>query len=258
VIDWSQWHNRPLLADGLVVLGWVYALFAGPLRPRLAPGEAWPGRDAARFYSGLVLFYLAVGSPLDRVGRAYLFSLHIVLQLLVMYPAAALCVSGAPRWMIDPLLARLGGRKIWAFLFHPLVAGGLFVLLVSGWYVPRIFGWALTHRLGQTVEGAAFFAAAVLFWWPLISRSRLFPPISFGAKMIYLFCLEVALTGIFSYVLMAEHPLYPIYETAPRLIPGLSAEGDQVLGGVLLSGISSLVLVGALGVNFMHWARTDR
>jgi cytochrome c oxidase assembly factor CtaG len=68
----------------------------------------------------------------------------------------------------------------------------------------------------------------------------------------------VALTGVFTYLLMGEHPLYAAYELAPRLIPGLSAENDQVLGGVLLSGVSSLVLVGVLFVNFLRWSRADQ
>jgi len=105
------------------------------------------------------------------------------------------------------------------------------------------------------VEHLAFFGAALLFWWPLISPSRLVPPIGYGARLVYLFALEEALTAVFSYILMADHPMYPTYALAPRLIAGLDAINDQVLGGILLSAVSSLVLVGALGVNFLRWAK---
>jgi putative membrane protein len=46
--------------------------------------------------------------------------------------------------------------------------------------VPRIFGWAQAQREGPAVEALIFFAAALLFWWPLLSPSRLYPAIGFG------------------------------------------------------------------------------
>ena len=76
--------------------------------------------------------------------------------------------------------------------------------------------------------------------------------------MLYLMAVQVTLTGVFTYVLMAEHALYPTYEHAPRLVDALSPIEDQVLAGTLLSFLSSAVLVGALGYNFFAWARTDR
>ena len=149
--------------------------------------------------------------------------------------------------MIDPALARPGSAPLVAAVPAAGRRAFIFVLLVSGWYVPRIFGWALAHPLGQTVEGLLFFGASLLFWWPLLSPSREFPPLPYGGRILYLSAIEVALTGVFTYLLMGEHPLYPVYELAPRLIPGLNAENDQVLGAVLLSGVSSLVLVSAPG-----------
>lgn len=71
--------------------------------------------------------------------------------------------------------------------------------------------------------------------------------------MVYLFATEVALTGAFTYLLMAEHAMYPTYALAPRLIPSLSPEDDQMMGGVVLSAVSSLVLVGACGTAFYGW-----
>ena len=255
MIDWVQWHREPILADGLILLGWLYAILAGPLRARLAPGEPWPRTPALRFYSGLGLFYLAIASPFDRVGSLFLFSAHVALQLVILYPAAALILSGLPSWMVDSLLIRPVPRRVVRCLAHPLVAAAAFILVTGVWYLPRPFEWALQREWTHGVEHLAFFAAALLFWWPLISTSRLLPPIGYGARLVYLFALEVALTAVFSFILMADHPMYPTYALAPRLIAGLDATNDQILGGILLSAVSSLVLVGALGVNFLRWAR---
>jgi len=257
LIDWWQWRNEPVLIDGIVLAGWVYALLAGPFRRRLAPGEPFPRVRACRFYAALGLLYLAVASPWDRVGENLLFSVHMLQLLAIMYPAAALFLAGLPAWMIDPALGCRAWRRPLGWILSPVACGALFTLVVTAWHVPRLFESALESEGMHAAEHASIFAVSLLFWWPLLSPSRVFPPIGFGGRLIYLFCLEVSLTALFTYILMADHVMYPTYEYAPRILPGLAAVDDQVLGGILLSAVSSLVMVAALGVNFFRWARTN-
>jgi putative membrane protein len=257
MIDWSQWGGDQALLDGLVILGWAYALLMGPLRPRFAPGEAWPRAAAIRFYSGLGLVYLTVGTPAARIGGLYLFSVHVCLQLLILFPAAALILRGLPGWSVDAALRPRAVRLVANGLLRPWVCGAVFTLLVSVWYVPRLLEWAMGSPGGRAFELAMVLLSGLLFWWPLASPSRICPPMGFASRMVYLFAIEVALTAVFAYILMAEHPIYPTYSLAPRLVPGLDAENDQVLGGVLLAGVSSLVLVGSLGANFFRWAKAS-
>ena len=257
MIDGGQWRNEPAFVAGLVLLGWLYALLAGPLRGRLAPGQPFPRAPAVRFFSALVLFYLAVGSPFGRLAVAFLFSAHMAQELAIMYPVAGLALSGVPFWMADAVLARPALRRPLGCLLHPLVGGALFVLVVTAWHMPRLFEWALEDESMHAVQHVLLFGVSLLFWWPLLSPSRVFPPLRFGGRMIYLFCIEVALTALFTYLLMADHPIYPTYEYAPRIVAGLSAIDDQVLGGILLSAVSSLVMVGFLGWNFFRWSKTD-
>ncbi len=103
MIDWTHWHNEPYLIGGLIFLGWLYALLTGPLRSRVIAWSQspqtpppYPRRQAIMFYSGLVIFYLAVGSPLDQAGERYLLSAHMVQHQLIIYPAAVLFLLGLP------------------------------------------------------------------------------------------------------------------------------------------------------------------
>jgi putative membrane protein len=258
VIGWRYWHHNPAAVAIIIGLGWLYALAAGPGRARLAPGRPFDRVRAILFYSGLTVGYLAVGSPLAGVGEVYLFTAHLVQQLLILYLAAALVLLGLPEWMIDGWAARPGVRPVLRWKTQPVVAGAFFVLAVSAWYIPRLYEGALENEAVRLLQYVMFGIAGLLFWWPLLSPSRILPPIGYGGRLLYLSSIEVVLTGVFSYVLMAEHAMYPTYAYAPRLIPGLSALDDQILAGIMLSGISSLVLVGALGVNFYRWARRDR
>jgi putative membrane protein len=258
MIDWSSWRNEPVLIAGLVLLGWGYGLLAGPLRPRLAPGEPFPRRPAVWFYAGLVLLYLALASPLDRVGRYFLLTAHTAQYCLLLYPAPVCLLLGLPAWMVDPAFRGAWRRRAGRLLLQPLLCGAAFILVVSAAYLPRIFEGSLRSDGYHQVQHALFVAVALLFWWPLLSPSRACPPIHYGARLLYLFVVVVAQTGVFTYLLMADHAMYPTYERAPRLIAALTPAEDQTLAGVILSLVSSLVLVGALGANFYRWAQTDR
>jgi putative membrane protein len=257
MIDWGSWRNQPILLGGLVLLGWLYGLGVGPLRGRLAPGEPFPRRRAIRFSAGLALLYLALGSPLDEIARYFLCSAHTLQDVLVLYPAAALLLLGAPPWLLDPALVRMP-RPLGRALLGPLVCGGSFVVTVSGWYVPRLFDGSLRTEGLHALRAFLLLGAGVMFWWPLLSPSRLFPSLRPGARLVYLFAVQVALTGVFTYVLMADHAMYPTYEHAPRLIAALPPGEDQVLAGTLLSFLSSAVLIAALGLNFFRWSQTEQ
>jgi putative membrane protein len=132
------------------------------------------------------------------------------------------------------------------------------VLVVSAGYLPRLFEPGLRNDSVHQLQQAIFLAVGLLFWWQLLSPSRVFRRLGYGGRMLYLSAVECALTGVFTYILMADHAMYPTYEHAPRLMATLTSTEDQVLAGVLLSAVSSLALVGALGATFYRWAQVDR
>lgn len=258
MIEWRHWHNEPYLVGGLVFAGWLWAVLAGPLRARLAPGEPFPRGRAWAFYSGLVLFYLAVGSPLDQIGERFLFSAHMAQHLLIMYPIPVLVLWGVPSWMADAGLARLPGRRVFRWLLGPLPCAVLSTLVVSLWHAPWLYDWALQDKVVHVIEHLMFFGAAVLFWWPVLSPSEVFPPVSYGSRMLYLFCVEVIMTPLFAYVTFSDNILYPTYEYAPRLVADFSATDDQTLAGVSMKLTSMFVSLLAFGICFFRWAETNR
>src|SRR5664280_2962618 len=162
MIDWRHWHNEPFLIGGLIFLGWLYAIFIGPLRDWLEPGASYPRRQAVKFYAALLIFYLAVGSPLDQVGERFLLSAHMVQHQLLMYPAAVLFLLGLPEWLVRPITAARALRWPLWLLTRPLIAGTLFVVIYSVWHLPALYDWALQDKLVHVIEHLMFFGAALL------------------------------------------------------------------------------------------------
>ena len=257
MIDWRHWHNEPYLVGGLIFLGWLHAILAGPLREKLAPGTAYPRRHAIAFYASLFIFYLAVGSPLDQIGERFLFSAHMLQHQLLVYPAAILFLVGLPSWMVDPLFRRPELRLVFRILTHPLICGLVYTLTISVWHMPSLYDWALQNKLIHVAEHVMFFGSALFYWWPLLSPASSFPPVSRPAQMIYQLGVVIAMTPVFAYIVFTSSILYPTYEYAPRLFASFNAADDQLLAGTMMKIIGLIVAVSAFGWSFYRWSNED-
>lgn len=253
MIDWRHWHNEPLLIGGLIFLGWLYAVGIGPFRNRLNPAAAFPKRQAYLFYAGIIVFYLAVGSPLDQVGERFLLSAHMVQHQLLIYVSAVLLLIGTPDWLIAPITDRPALRGFFRFLFHPVVCAIIFTTIMSVWHAPQLYDLALRNKNVHVLEHLMFFGAALFYWWPILSPSKAHPPRGYGAQMIYLLCVTVAMTPVFAFIAFSDNVLYPTYEYAPRLIDGFGPASDQLLGAVIMK-MGGIAVTGiALVVAFYRW-----
>jgi putative membrane protein len=253
MIDWRHWHNEPWLIGGLVVLGWLWAVLAGPWRGRLAPGVAFPRAHAFRFYLALFVFYLAVGSPLDQIAERFLFSAHMLQHQLLIYPAAILFLLGLPAWMVDPVLSRPAVRAPLALVTRPVACAVIYSLVIGVWHAPWLYDWALRSKLLHVGEHISFFAVALLYWWPLLSPSRVLPRLNPGVQMLYLVGVLIAMTPVFAYITFSGDILYPTYEYAPRLYATFSAADDQLLAGVMMKILGMIVSLAAFGIAFFRW-----
>ena len=255
-MNWWHWHTEPELIGGLLLLAWLHALGTGPLRANLAPGAPYPKREAACFYSGLVLLYLSVGSPLDLMGEVYLFSAHMFQHILVIYPVTILLVVGIPGWLADAVLKPPALRHTVRFLSRPLVAGGLFTIVLTGWHVPTLYDWALQDRLVHNIEHLTMFLVALCVWWAVLNKSTRVPPAGYGTRILLVFCIAVAKVPVATYLTFAPDVLYPTYELAPRIF-GISAMEDQVLGGAIMTLLAKFGSVFLMAWFFYRWYRSS-
>jgi putative membrane protein len=254
MLDWTHWHNEPHLVGGLVLLGWLYALAIGPFRSRLAPaGTPLPSRQAIRFYAALVIFYLAVGSPLDQAGERFLLSAHMIQHQLIIYPAAILFLTGLPDWLVSHLTGRRAFNLPLRIFTHPAGCALIYTAVISVWHIPALYDWALRERVVHILEHITFFAAALLFWWPLLSPSREFPPAKYALQMLYLIGVTILMTPLFAYLAFSSEVLYPTYEFAPRLFSNFDPAQDQLLGAAIMKLGGMFVTFLALIWVFYRW-----
>jgi putative membrane protein len=253
MIDWTHWHNEPYLVGGLILVGWLYALATSPLRARLAPGQPFPRAHAFRFYTALIIFYLAVGSPLDQIGERFLLTAHMVQHQLLMYPAAILFLLGLPAWLLAPLTRPPALRAILHLLTRPLVCALIYILTLSIWHTPGLYDLALQNKYVHILEHVMFFGAALLYWWPLLSPTPELPPLARGPQLIYLLAVTIGMTPLFAFLAFADNVLYPTYEYAPRIIANFTPMQDQILGASVMKLGGLFVTFIALVITFYRW-----
>jgi putative membrane protein len=213
----------------------------------------YPKKAAFNFYGGLIVFYLAVGSPLDQIGERFLLSAHMVQHFLMIYVSAVMCMIGTPSWLIRPLTSPPRLRHLLGALTHPITCGLVYTLVLSIWHIPGLYDWALQNKVVHVWEHLMFFAAALFFWWPILSPSTEFPPLRPASQLIYLIAASVGMIPLFAFIAFSDNILYPTYEYAPRLISRLSPGEDQLLGAAIMKIGSITVTIAAMTVAFYRW-----
>ena len=255
-----HWHTEPLLL--LLVIGacWAHALACGPLRPRFLPGRVgYPVWHAVRFHLGVLVGYVAVGSPLDQLGEGFLFSAHMLQHMLLIYVSAPLIVTGLPPEFVDGWL--LGGRprleRILRVLTGPVPGALIFTLCFSIWHFPELYEAALRSRPLHVLEHWSMFLPAILMVWPLFSLSARLPRIGYGMAMFYCFALMIADLPIWAVLIFGDHPIYETYRLAPR-VSGLSASADMIMGAVVMKGFNEIFALCCMGYAFFAWYKQEK
>jgi putative membrane protein len=219
--------------------------------------QSFSRKHAALFIGGLALMFIAVSSPIDRIGEEYLFSMHMFQHNLMMYLLPRLILSGIPDWMARYWYERsVQGQKIFRLLSHPVMACLAFNLVFTLWHIPFLYDWALQDRMVHNLEHFSMIATALMLWLPLWSPLKELR-LSFPMQMFYLIAIAIAQLPVFAYVTFSPMVLYPTYEMAPRLTL-LSAAADQQLGGVLMKINGMLVLFGAFISVAMQWYNSEQ
>ncbi|MDQ8194259.1 cytochrome c oxidase assembly protein [Coraliomargarita sp. SDUM461004] len=251
-----HWHTEPFLLITLLGVGWLYALAIGPLRQRIAPHAAFPLRQCCLFYFGLLLTYLAVGSPLDQIGEQFLFFAHMLQHMLLIYFATTLFIYGTPAWLIDWLLGPEVIRKPMRLLTHPICGGLLFTFTYTIWHVPALYEAALHNKRIHILEHWSMFGLGLIMLWPYLTNSTRVPRHSYGVRMLAIFLLMVGQLPVFAFLCFAGDPIYPTYAWAPRIID-LDPLNDQILGGIIMKVVNMGFSLTILGISFYNWAKSE-
>lgn len=240
------------LCVGLVIA--YYALVRRYGRVMVPHGRPVSVRHQACFLSGILVFWVASGSPLHDLGERYLYSAHMLQHLLQAFVAPPLVLLGIPTWMGEVLLKPDWWRATVRFIAKPLLAAVVFnvALVVTHW--PAMVDLMVVSETWHFFMHFMLVVAAFAMWLPILSPApHLVPVISPLLRMLYLFAQTIVPTIPSSFLTFGDQPLYRVYETFPRLW-SLSALNDMQLAGLIMKVGGGFLLWGIITVMFFRWA----
>jgi len=245
----ESWTHAVPLALFLILAAFLYLRVW--IFTRSGSASAIPAWKASSFLLGLVLVWMAWGSPLAAYEHS-LLTVHMIKHLLLMTFAPPLILLGEPMkvfWGMTPLLARSTLGRAW---HRPLVqrlarsvtslvlCWTASALTLIAWHVPTLFALGVRSEIGHTVEQAMFFGAGLLFWWPVIQP---WPSTSIGPRwsmLLYLFLATLPCDILSGFLAFSDRVAYPIYSSTPRPF-GFSALEDQQCAAALMWTCITLV-----------------
>jgi len=253
----TAWNFDPIALAFLALLLAGYLAAIGPLRRRLGE-EPVAGRRVASFAAGWALLALTVLSPLDEIGRRYLFIAHAAQLFILITFVAPLLMLGVPEWLTSRLLATEGVRQATRSLLFPVVAILAFNGLILIWHIPQYFEPSLHDLRLHDLQLLCILLAGVVDWWPLLTPLDRDTRLASPMQILYLGAESVPI-DLFGFIsIFARAPFYETYAHAPRIF-GIPALLDQQLAGGIIAVPNNTIDFILMSVAFFGWvARMER
>jgi len=249
--DWAPRAYPGVWLAMAALLGWYVAA-----RRRLSPEER-AGDDPRRplaFVAGWLVLWIASDWPLGTLGSGYLASAHMVQYLLYTQVAAPLLVVGLSEPMLRRALARTHTTELMRAACRPVAAAVIFNVVLIGTHAPVSVDALRASQAGSFMLDGLWLLSGVILWLPICGALDEVRP-SYPARALLLF-LGAGVVPMIpgGFLTFADHPLYGVYELAPR-VGGFDAASDQQLAGVLMKLGSVPLIWPVIGVLFARWAR---
>ena len=186
------------------------------------------------FVTGVFLLWVAVASPLAALDHRLLIA-HMVQHLLLMTVVAPLILLGAPAVLgvLGPIVRFPRVQSVGGILTHPVFCWIAGTATVIGWHVPAVFDQGMRSPLWHAAEHACFFAAGLLFWWPVIQPWPKLAEWPRWSLPLYLFLATLPCDALSAFLTFCGRVVYPHYLYGQRLFD-ISPLADQECAGALM------------------------
>ena len=239
---WTHWHGHPAALIGLTLLEGLYLLAVGPMRTRFGMTEAASPKELLSFTTGVMVIFMALLSPIHILSDQYLFSMHMFQHIMLTLIAPPLLILGVPARLLKPITSNKITFRVASILTSPIFAIISFNLVFSIWHIPALYNLSI--------------AVAVLMWWPLTSKVRELPRLSYPLQIVYLIILSIAQIIVFAMITFSTEPLYEWYVNAP-MIWGITPVADQQIGAIIMKIGGSAIFMSLIIILFFKWVRIE-
>lgn len=234
-----------------LLIGVAYFYRVGQLSERGRQPKLW--RQAC-FAVGLAAIVLSTVGPMDELADNFVYG-HMIQHTILLEEVSLLLALGLTGPVLGQVLTKPGFRRLRG-LTYPVVAFGIWVLVMYGWHAPPAYELAAENEVIHLCEHACFVAAGVLMWLALLGP---FPKPDWfgnGARAIYAGAVHFSGMALANVLMWSGTVFYTFYAASDRA-HGLSPITDQSLAGVVLMVQSAMLMFGILAWLVLRWAQQD-
>ncbi len=264
---WLAWNTGNLLPTlFLFAAAYLYVNGLGRWERPSHPITTW---HKVSFFSGLLVIFLALQSPIDPLAEHYFF-VHQAQHLMIRMVGPMLVLLGAPLtpmlrglplWLLQggvrSLVRRRWARNAYYRLTNPIFAVGMFLGALYLWQVPFLHDAAVRNDYIHELMHVTMLFSGFLFWWLVIDpkphRSRM----HYGLRVLYLGLIVLPNTVLGAAITFSRGLMYQSYSDFPQPIM-LDAIIDQQLGGLLLWVVGDMMSIVAAGIVMVMWYQKEQ
>ena len=121
------------------------------------------------------------------------------------------------------------------YYWFPKVTGRMYAgtAVVVAWHVPPAHELGMSWHWWHGIQQASFFAAGLLFWWPVIRAGPSSNALPCGFVPLYLFLATLPCDALSAFLAFCGRVVYPSHRAASPLL-GFSPLQDQEFAAALM------------------------
>ena len=248
------WNNSPEIIALILGLLLAYFVIVGPRRKDWVKDSPFPKKEFFNWILGIFFLYVAIASPIDHIGEKYLFWVHMIQHILLIFVTPLFCLLAIPAWMGERIFSKNSRLKK---ITHPLCAGLIFNGVFIFWHIPYFYELALINKPVHDLEHLTFVLAAFIMWWPIIRPVKSWEKHPSSTLLLYLFVVATFQIPLFILLTFAQDLWYPFYGEAARLegILNMAPMEDQSFGGIIMKIIAGIAYFSAFVYVWLKWAK---
>ncbi|MFC4024594.1 cytochrome c oxidase assembly protein [Oceanobacillus longus] len=210
----DEFHFSTLWNGGILIFSMFAAIIYFFLLPTSRKHPLW---KSIVFVFGLIVIFIAVGSPLNVTGRIK-FSSHIIQMVLLLLVAPPLLIAGMKSEILERLKSFAFLERVVDELKRPVTAILIFQLFFYGYHIPYIFNFARIDLYLNYFFLLALFISAIILWIPIMSLKQL----TVEKKWKYTLINIILLIPFSVLLFMSREGIYAIYSDIELFMSALA------------------------------------
>jgi putative membrane protein len=217
-------------------------------------------RGSISFFSGILLLGLTIFSPINFLGHAYLFSIHMVQHILLLLIIPPLLLGGMNPDFLDKIVIKPVLQLPARFILNPVVTWLAGVGSMWIWHIPFLFRSMKNIPVLSGLHMLTLLAAGAIFAWPVFSPTSRYhlQPLQ---SVLYLFTACVGCTVLGIFITFAPADMYtsffrgsdPVILNLIRNQWGLTAGADQQAGGLIMWVPACFIYITDILITLSRW-----